>query len=85
MTRTAERLAELDRISRDGPLTDAQQAEFMELKHRHRKHVRYHSDPVYRERTINIVRRSKGLPQGPWLSKADHAKAKPRDEAGRFV
>ena len=57
MTRTAARLAELDRISRERSLTDEEQLAVMYLarmdrRNEHRR-ARYHSDPAFRESRIN--------------------------------
>lgn len=66
MTRTSTRLAELDRISRERSLTDAEQAEVLRLAKRQReyeaKNRRRRSDPVFRAKCIAGERRAKGLP-----------------------
>jgi hypothetical protein len=54
MTRNAQRLAELDAISRARPLSDAEQTELLwrDRAERHRpvRIARYANDPDYRER-----------------------------------
>lgn len=57
MTRTAARLAELDRISRERSLTDAEDAETYRLLRLQRqceqRRQRYASDPAYRRTLID--------------------------------
>lgn len=66
MTRTAARLAELDRTSRERSLTDAEQQEVMRLSRRQREYEvkkrRRRSDPAFRAKCIAGERRAKGLP-----------------------
>lgn len=65
MTRTAARLAELDRISRTRALTDVEQQEVMYLARRQRRNevrnLLRRTDPAFRAKCIASERRSKGL------------------------
>lgn len=83
MTRTALRLAELDRISRERSLTDAEMREVKRLAHLERqcarRRQRYASDPAYRQAYIaraEIWRRARGMRP---------SEMRTRDERGRFV
>lgn len=57
MTRTAARLAELDRISRERSLTDDEASEVKRLAHLERqcarRRERYSADPSYRRKMID--------------------------------